>query len=172
MSVALQNWGIFRVYTPWDDQLTFHFPFFTILALLACLLSFIQQHYRWKVCNFNARTRFSSLGVRDDAMSRAVAGSIVKNMLEYEMPFMSRLSMELAQFRTFGIPTIGKVLHSSKGYESDCPRRYDDTDLILREVSLSMHLLVASRLHFKRPVSLLSFNHSFISFLLHRHYAR
>ena len=47
---------------------------------------------------------------------------------------ISLIPFAIGQFRTFGIPTISKLLHATREYEDSCSRRYDDTDLILREI--------------------------------------
>jgi hypothetical protein len=45
------------------------------------------------------------------------------------------ISLELAQLRTFTIPTISALLHKTRQYEEDGERRIDDTKAILTELT-------------------------------------
>lgn len=38
-------------------------------------------------------------------------------------------------FKTYTIPTISKLLCGTREFEKDCPRRVDDTELILGEIT-------------------------------------
>ena len=102
--------------------------FATISVPLVATLSTIyaiekQQRKRWHY------------KIKNDFMDPTIDHHlIIKNLLEHDMPFMTRASLELGQFRTFAIPSISKLLNSTGEYTKQCPIRYDDTDLILREI--------------------------------------
>jgi hypothetical protein len=53
---------------------------------------------------------------------------------QLEFPFTAQKSLEFGLFRTYGIPTISKLLCSTKELTHEVGRRYDDTELLLREV--------------------------------------
>ena len=58
----------------------------------------------------------------------------VSQMATLEFPLVYRLSLEFALFRTYAIPSISKRLAQTRVFATACGRRYDDTDLLLREV--------------------------------------
>jgi len=47
--------------------------------------------------------------------------------------FIAVKSLEFGLFKTYAIPSISKVLYSTRELVDRCGRRYDDTDLIIRE---------------------------------------
>ena len=49
----------------------------------------------------------------------------------FEFPFDTTRSLELALFRTFAVPSIGGLLHSTGEFEARPQKRYDDTDIIV-----------------------------------------
>ena len=49
----------------------------------------------------------------------------------YEYPFDTTRSLELALFRTFAVPSIGQLLHSTGEFTQRAQKRYDDTDLLI-----------------------------------------
>jgi hypothetical protein len=53
----------------------------------------------------------------------------------YEFPFDTTRSLELALFRTFAVPSIGALLHSTGEFDERAQKRYDDTDLILSTIA-------------------------------------
>jgi hypothetical protein len=57
----------------------------------------------------------------------------------YEFPFDTTRSLELALFRTFGVPSIARLLDETKEFERRAQRRYDDTDLILSTIAEAGH---------------------------------
>src|SRR5665647_1649387 len=62
------------------------------------------------------------------------AWEIVQLSVFYEFPWDFNRALELALYKTFAIPSISKILHSSKEFEKHSQKRYDDTDLILSEI--------------------------------------
>ena len=51
-----------------------------------------------------------------------------------EMPLIFRLSLEFALFRTYAIPSISALLDRTQRFQKNCGKRYDDTDLLIREM--------------------------------------
>ena len=49
----------------------------------------------------------------------------------YEFPWDTAMSLSLALFRTFAIPSIGGLLHETGEFTARTQQRYDDTTLIL-----------------------------------------
>ena len=47
--------------------------------------------------------------------------------------FIAVKSLEFGLFKTYAIPSISKVLYSTRELVDRCGRRYDDTDLLIRE---------------------------------------
>lgn len=60
--------------------------------------------------------------------------AIVFALSNHVFPFEILLAMEIAQLRTFTIPTISKLLHATGQYEREGPKRLDDTKAILSEI--------------------------------------
>ena len=59
---------------------------------------------------------------------------IITTLSNHIFPVEVLLSVELAQLRTFTIPTISKTLHATRQYEDEGQRRIDDTRAILTEL--------------------------------------
>jgi hypothetical protein len=53
----------------------------------------------------------------------------------YEFPFDTTRSLELALFRTFGSPSVSRLLDETQEFATRAQRRYDDTDLILSTIA-------------------------------------
>ncbi|KAF2108532.1 hypothetical protein BDV96DRAFT_652783 [Lophiotrema nucula] len=75
--------------------------------------------------------------MRDDfaKMTTQHAHEILKYVFQLEFPFLVKKSLEFALFRTYGIPTISKLLCETKQL-SDlqyAPRRYADTGVLITE---------------------------------------
>lgn len=49
----------------------------------------------------------------------------------YEFPWDTAMSLSLALFRTFAVPSIGRLLHETGEFTTRPQKRYDDTTLIL-----------------------------------------
>jgi hypothetical protein len=52
----------------------------------------------------------------------------------YEFPWDTTRSLELALFRTFGVPSIARLLDSTGEFDRAAQKRYDDTDLIISTI--------------------------------------
>ena len=51
-----------------------------------------------------------------------------------DFPFDTTRALELALFRTFGVPSIAALLHRTGEFERCAQKRYDDTDIIVSEM--------------------------------------
>ena len=58
---------------------------------------------------------------------------IVQRVGMYEYPWLMRKSLEFALFRTYAVPSIGKILDESGQFSKFGQRRYDDTSLLIAE---------------------------------------
>jgi len=63
------------------------------------------------------------------------AHRIVYRDTVYELPFDTTRSLELALFRTFGSPSVSRLLDETQEFATRAQRRYDDTDLILSTIA-------------------------------------
>ena len=52
----------------------------------------------------------------------------------FEFPWDTTRSLELALFRTFGVPSIARLLDSTGEFARASQKRYDDTDLIISTI--------------------------------------
>jgi len=52
----------------------------------------------------------------------------------YDFPFDTTRALELALFRTFGVPSISALLDRTGEFRDRAQRRYDDTDLLISEL--------------------------------------
>jgi hypothetical protein len=53
----------------------------------------------------------------------------------YEFPWLVTRALEFALFRTYGVPSISKLLDQTGQFQNAGQRRYDDTALILAEIT-------------------------------------
>ena len=60
---------------------------------------------------------------------------IYRIMLTHEFPWDLTQSLSFALFRTYAVPSIGRLLHETGEFEQRTQKRYDDTALLLDEVS-------------------------------------
>lgn len=71
---------------------------------------------------------------QDDVALLDVYRRTVADISNLEMPLIFRLSLEFALFRTYAIPSISALLDRTKRFKTNCGKRYDDTDLLIREI--------------------------------------
>ncbi|KAG6041917.1 hypothetical protein E4U41_000406 [Claviceps citrina] len=69
------------------------------------------------------------------AMTSVQAQSIVRDLTEWEFPFLFRRSIQFALFKTYGIPTISSLLVSTKLFSNrkTASKRYEDTSVLIGE---------------------------------------
>lgn len=100
------------------------------LSYLALVALFRNRHLRSTLIKhpYTARASFASMTNED-------AYQIQNDLSELEFPFTFEKSLQFALFRTYGIPTISKLLvqTSQLSEESTATKRYADTALLLAE---------------------------------------
>ena len=79
---------------------------------------------------------FTSRVLREIATLDAVKDHqrIVLLSTRVDFPFDTTRALELALFRTFGVPSISALLHRTGEFERRAQKRYDDTDIIVSEM--------------------------------------
>ena len=108
------------------------FNFFKENKLNSCLISlliyliFIKYIKDQKIKKLNVKLS-SKLTLKDSK-------DILYSFMYYEFPFLVVKSLEFGLFKTYSIPSISKILTQTKEMETNMSKRYDDTDLILREI--------------------------------------
>jgi len=60
---------------------------------------------------------------------------IVRTLSGYEFPWLTTRALEFALFRTYAVPSISNLLHETRQFEKAGQRRYDDTSLIVAEIT-------------------------------------
>ncbi|KAG2234430.1 hypothetical protein BDF21DRAFT_357072 [Thamnidium elegans] len=63
-----------------------------------------------------------------------IAVEIYSNIFRKEFPLFARSSLEFALFKPFATPSVSKLLVSTRQFIDECPRRAEDTELILSEI--------------------------------------
>ncbi|KAG0005729.1 hypothetical protein BGZ65_010321 [Modicella reniformis] len=92
----------------------------------------IVRHLRFKRINaLLKKYPDPTLPLRNLEIAREV--NAVLDTLEF--PYLIVVSLEFALFKTYAIPTISRILASTKQFTNQCLKRADDTTFILLEVS-------------------------------------
>jgi hypothetical protein len=110
----------------------------------ADLLSLLPRPHRGAPAAEHSSSRWS-LERRDDRWARAIdaldptrdSREIVTILSNHLFPVDILIATELAQLRTFTIPTISRLLHRTGEYERRGAKRLDDTKAILAEILAS-----------------------------------
>lgn len=82
-----------------------------------------RQSNRWS-------KEIEALDVKEDAVT------ILDILMTRVFPIDVLVSLEMAQIRTFSIPSISALLHKTRQYEDHGERRLDDTKAILTEMTI------------------------------------
>ncbi|KAF9129307.1 hypothetical protein BGW39_004263 [Mortierella sp. 14UC] len=64
-----------------------------------------------------------------------VAKDVANSSGGLDFPYINVVSLEFALFKTYAIPSISKILAATKQFAAQCPKRVDDTGLILCEMT-------------------------------------
>ena len=111
----------------------FPYPYFYLLfglSYLTFVAFFRYRHIRSTLVNYPypTRTSFASMTNED-------AYLIQHEIIELEFPFMFEKALQFALFRTYGIPSISKLLvqTSQLSEGTTASKRYTDTTLLLAE---------------------------------------
>ena len=89
------------------------------------------------------------------------ASSIYQRLVNFEFPFIGTKALEFGLFKTYAIPSISKILVSTGELTERVEKRYDDTDLLVREFSSNyphnwraeLAIRRLNALHGKYPIS-------------------
>lgn len=98
---------------------------------MAAVFMFLGGYVFWV-----SRVRMNSYHLLDEIpepKNAKEAQVIVKNVAYHDFPFIGVKALEFGLFRTYAIPSISKILVSTRELTEHCAQRYDDTDLIVRE---------------------------------------
>ena len=69
---------------------------------------------------------------RNDALDPEVDYvEIVQNLALYEFTWDITQALSFALFRTYAVPSVGRLLDETQQFETACQKRYDDTGLLL-----------------------------------------
>src|SRR5215217_7078955 len=86
-----------------------------------------MRHDHWKVRN-------ESLDPATDYVE------IYRNLVMHEFPWDMNQALSFALFRTYAVPSIGRLLDETGEFVRDTQKRYDDTVLLLDEPArLGLH---------------------------------
>jgi hypothetical protein len=80
------------------------------------------------MANSKILSKIESLHPKNDAWE------IIRLSVFYEFPWDFNRALELALYKTYAVPSISKILFSTKQFEKHPQKRYDDTDIILSEI--------------------------------------
>lgn len=132
-----QKWlgNLTTVHTPWNNNTLVSSPWsYTILLILIPYIlltsSFRYARLRSSLEKFPYTTRQSLAQMTDND-----AFEIQKTMAELEFPFTFTKALQFALFRTYGIPSISKVLVATSQLSdiATASKRYADTAVLIRE---------------------------------------
>ncbi|KAF8946087.1 hypothetical protein BGZ47_001355 [Haplosporangium gracile] len=92
----------------------------------------LVRHLRYRrINNLLRKYPDPTLPLRD----LAVANEVSAVTGGYDFPYVNVMSLEFALFKTYAIPSISKILAATKQFAAQCPKRADDTGLILGEMT-------------------------------------
>lgn len=97
----------------------------TIIVLILLVLYIIYVYNERRKRNYYIQ----SLDPIQDCEDRVFA------LTQLESTFLVQKSLELAIIRTFAVPRISKLLNATKQFHLYALKRFEDTDLIMRELS-------------------------------------
>lgn len=89
----------------------------------------------WKLimCGFMRKRRSELLAKLDP---RKDCHAINASTLYVEFPFLSRYAVDFGFLRSFGIPSISRILVKGGQFACNASKRYDDTAILLEELAL------------------------------------
>lgn len=122
--------GTLSALPQWANHLSFLVPLF--FAFYICLCSFLRFQRRdamQKKFNFPDRQSLSG-------MTNVDAQAIIMYLLELEFPRLYYTSIQFALFKTYGIPTISKLLVATREFSTPekASKRYADTSILISEL--------------------------------------
>mgnify|MGYP006905963117 FL=1 len=99
-----------------------------VAALVGCSMAWWTTR-----CRRLRRLRHKMVEALDERRDRH---AIITHTLYVEFPFLSAASIDFVLFRSFCFPSMSRILRASAHFRTDHRKRYDDTDLLLREFLL------------------------------------
>jgi hypothetical protein len=96
------------------------------MILVSLFIFWILFNWCWKKLNLE---KLKSMKPEKDFVK------ILNDFATLQNPFLTKKSLQFALFRTFGIPSISKILKNTKEFERNCEKRYQDTELFIAEFS-------------------------------------
>jgi len=114
-----------------------------ILSLICCYLWWVHSH------RYDRLREILALNPKKDCFRIVFLAGYL------EGPFLAKAAAEIALIRTFGVPSISKLLHQTGHFRNHLSKRFEDTDLLIRE--LSEHPLQSERS--KTAIARLNFIH-------------
>ncbi|KAL4780478.1 hypothetical protein BJX76DRAFT_337997 [Aspergillus varians] len=111
-----------------QQVLQYVFPLLVAYPVLVSLLRFRRMKQIHKKYNYPTRGSLARMTDED-------AFQIQKNLIQYEFPFFFLKALQFALFRTYGIPTISRVLTKTSQLSSarTSLKRYTDTVALVQE---------------------------------------
>ncbi|KAF9578649.1 hypothetical protein BGW38_005451, partial [Lunasporangiospora selenospora] len=107
-------------------------PYFATGGFALAAYMALVRHLRYqRIRRLQRKYPDPTLPLRNYEVAREVAASII----ELDFPYITVVALEFALFKTYAIPTISKILASTKQFTGKCLKRVDDTTLILLEMT-------------------------------------
>jgi hypothetical protein len=113
----------------WSNIITPALPLMFVLYIVLCsILRFQRRDTMQRKFNYPDRQSLSR-------MTNADAQAITVYLLELEFPKMYYTSIQFALFKTYGIPTISKLLATTSQFNTaqNASKRYADTSILISE---------------------------------------
>ena len=106
----------------------YYFLLLVLYPVITALLRYDRLHRTSKTFQYPTRRSFASM-TDDDAFC------IQQIVAELEFPFTFEKALQFALFRTYGIPSISKLLARTTQLScaSTAPKRYVDTEVLIKE---------------------------------------
>ncbi|KAK1226004.1 hypothetical protein PQX77_000663 [Marasmius sp. AFHP31] len=106
-------------------------PTLTVPALILLTWVSITQTFRWRRHNYIQRVygpKFTS-----GTMTAEDAQEVIRILIRYEMPLVIEYALAFALFKTYGIPSMSKILAATKQLRSTegIAKRYADTFILI-----------------------------------------
>jgi hypothetical protein len=122
----------------------------SLICVVYIYLRYVNRQRRRSLQSLNA------LDGKSQSLTLQQAYEIFYQFGSIEFPFLNTKSLEFALFKTYSIPSISAILVQTREMEMNMTKRYDDTDLLIREFTENPPNCLRSNLAIQR----LNFLHS------------
>ncbi|OBZ84707.1 hypothetical protein A0J61_07245, partial [Choanephora cucurbitarum] len=102
--------------------------------VLGCLFAFYLTYVRYRRYQHLHRLIEKYPNPNVVLENHDIAMEIYSDIFRKEFPLLARSSLEFALFKPFSTPSVSKLLVSTREFLDHCPRRAEDTELILSEI--------------------------------------